>query len=43
MLGVTYDDIDDFLEGKDVDDKAAETIITSHHRTIHKRAVPIAP
>jgi len=43
VLGVSYDDIDDFLEGKDVDDKAAEIIITAHHRTIHKRAVPIAP
>ena len=43
VLGVTYDEIDDFLEGKPVDDKAAETIIATHRRTIHKRAVPIAP
>jgi NAD+ synthase len=42
-LGVTYDQIDDFLEGKPVDEKAAETIIATHRRTIHKRAVPIAP
>ena len=42
-LGVTYDQIDDFLEGKPVDDKAADTIIAFHRRTIHKRAVPIAP
>jgi NAD+ synthase len=41
-LGVSYDEIDDFLEGKDLDDKAAETIIRHHRRTIHKRAVPIA-
>jgi NAD+ synthase len=41
-LGVTYDEIDDFLEGKDIDDKAAEVIIRHHRRTIHKRAVPIA-
>ncbi|MEU4390587.1 ammonia-dependent NAD(+) synthetase [Kribbella sp. NPDC023855] len=43
VLGVTYDEIDDFLEGKQVSDKAAETIISYHRRTIHKRAVPIAP
>ena len=42
-LGVTYDEIDDFLEGKQVDEKAAETIIATHRRTIHKRAVPVAP
>jgi NAD+ synthase len=42
-LGVTYDDIDDFLEGERVNDKAAEIIIAFHRRTIHKRAVPIAP
>jgi NAD+ synthase len=42
-LGVTYDEIDDFLEGKQVDEKAAETIISTHRRTIHKRAMPIAP
>lgn len=42
-LGVTYDEIDDFLEGKKVDDRAAETIIATHRRTIHKRAVPVAP
>lgn len=43
VLGVAYDEIDDFLEGKQVSDKAAETIISYHRRTIHKRAVPIAP
>ncbi|WP_433013881.1 ammonia-dependent NAD(+) synthetase [Kribbella sp. CA-294648] len=43
VLGVTYDEIDDFLEGKQVSDKAAETIISYHRRTTHKRAVPIAP
>ncbi|MDX6292911.1 MAG: synthase [Kribbellaceae bacterium] len=43
VLGITYDEIDDFLEGKTVSDKAAETIISYHRRTLHKRAVPIAP
>ncbi|GAA1611948.1 ammonia-dependent NAD(+) synthetase [Kribbella sancticallisti] len=42
-LGVRYDEIDDFLEGKPVSDEAAETIIGHHRRTIHKRAMPIAP
>jgi NAD+ synthase len=42
-LGITYDEIDDFLEGKTVSDKAAETIVSYHRRTIHKRSVPIAP
>jgi NAD+ synthase len=41
-LGITYDEIDDFLEGKTVDDKAAETIINYHRRTMHKRALPLA-
>ncbi|QWF78391.1 ammonia-dependent NAD(+) synthetase [Amycolatopsis sp. CA-230715] len=39
-FGITYEDIDDFLEGKDVSDKAYETIISWHRRTVHKRAVP---
>lgn len=43
VLGVTYDEIDDFLEGKEIDKKAADTIIGFHRRTIHKRTVPIAP
>jgi len=43
VLGVTYDEIDDFLEGKQVSDQAAETIISYHRRTAHKRAVPITP
>jgi NAD+ synthase len=42
VLGVTYNQIDDFLEGHDVDEKAASTIIATHRRTAHKRAVPLA-
>ncbi|ADB29523.1 NAD+ synthetase [Kribbella flavida DSM 17836] len=41
VLGVSYDQIDSFLEGHDVDDQAAETIIATHRRTSHKRAMPI--
>ena len=42
VLGVTYDQIDDFLEGLEIDEKAAGTIIATHRRTTHKRAVPLA-
>jgi NAD+ synthase len=42
VLGVTYDEIDDFLEGREVDEKAAITIIATHRRTAHKRALPLA-
>ncbi len=42
VLGVTYDEIDDFLEGREVNDKAATTIIATHRRTAHKRTVPLA-
>jgi NAD+ synthase len=42
VLGVTYDEIDDFLEGREVDEKAASTIIATHRRTAHKRALPLA-
>lgn len=42
VLGVTYDEIDDFLEGHEVTEKAAATIIATHRRTAHKRAVPLA-
>ncbi|MDX2974251.1 ammonia-dependent NAD(+) synthetase [Kribbella solani] len=41
VLGVTYDEIDDFLEGLEIDEKAASTIIATHRRTAHKRAVPL--
>jgi NAD+ synthase len=42
-LGVTYDDIDDFLEGKPVDGRAFETIVHRYRLTDHKRQLPIAP
>ncbi|MFD1429524.1 ammonia-dependent NAD(+) synthetase [Lacticaseibacillus mingshuiensis] len=40
-LGVTYRQIDDYLEGKDIDVKAAETIEGWYQRTQHKRHLPI--
>ncbi|MER6343316.1 ammonia-dependent NAD(+) synthetase [Streptomyces sp. NPDC001595] len=42
-LGVTYDDIDDFLEGKPVAEPAFEAIVARYHLTEHKRQLPIAP
>lgn len=42
-LGVTYDDIDDFLEGKPVGEQAFDTIVRRYHLTEHKRQLPIAP
>ncbi|MFK0046398.1 ammonia-dependent NAD(+) synthetase [Streptomyces sp. NPDC090741] len=42
-LGVTYDDIDDFLEGKPVDERAFDTIVRRYRLTDHKRQLPVAP
>ncbi|MCP9946950.1 ammonia-dependent NAD(+) synthetase [Streptomyces somaliensis] len=42
-LGVTYDDIDDFLEGKPVDGRVRETIVNRYRLTDHKRRLPLAP
>lgn len=42
-LGVTYDAIDDYLEGKDVDPAVAEKIEERYRRTEHKRRVPVSP
>ncbi|MER8037768.1 ammonia-dependent NAD(+) synthetase [Streptomyces hydrogenans] len=42
-LGVTYDDIDDFLEGKPVSETAYASIVRRYDLTDHKRQLPIAP
>lgn len=42
-LGVTYDDIDDFLEGKPVGEDAFAAIVHRYRLTDHKRRLPIAP
>lgn len=39
-LGVKYDSIDDFLEGKEINDKDYETIINWYDKTEHKRVLP---
>jgi NAD+ synthase len=43
VFGVTYDQIDDYLEGWDVPPEVAETIESWYRRTAHKRALPAAP
>lgn len=40
-LGVTYDDIDNYLEGKDVSSTAIEKIEGWYKKTQHKRHLPI--
>ncbi|MDQ0964183.1 NAD+ synthase [Streptomyces sp. B4I13] len=42
-LGVAYDEIDDFLEGGTVTERAFRTIVDRYHLTDHKRRLPIAP
>ncbi len=42
-LGVRYDEIDDYLEGREVSSAAAEKIEGWYRRTQHKRHLPIAP
>src|SRR5699024_12600120 len=37
--GVKYDAIDDFLEGKDINDEDYETIINWYDKTQHKRVL----
>ena len=40
-LGVTYDQIDDYLEGKEIAETAAQTIESWYVKTEHKRHLPI--
>ncbi len=42
-LGVTYEEIDDYLEGKRIDDEAAKKIEAWYLKTQHKRHLPITP
>lgn len=42
-LGVSYHDIDDYLEGMTVSDKAAERIENWYLKTRHKRHLPVSP
>lgn len=42
-LGITYDQIDDYLEGKQIDAAAAENLEGKYLRSRHKRALPVTP
>jgi NAD+ synthase len=42
-FGVTYDQIDDFLEGKQIDYTARARILAIYLATAHKRSLPLAP
>ncbi len=42
-LGITYDQVDDFLEGKDVPLNVYDTIIAAWNKTAHKRYMPVSP
>ncbi|MDO5628078.1 MAG: ammonia-dependent NAD(+) synthetase [Mobilicoccus sp.] len=42
-LGVTYAEIDDYLEGREVSAEAETAITGWYHRTAHKRALPVTP
>ncbi|MFZ2177441.1 MAG: ammonia-dependent NAD(+) synthetase [Rhodococcus sp. (in: high G+C Gram-positive bacteria)] len=42
-LGVTYAQIDDYLEGKDVDDDVGKKLESMFLATRHKRTVPVTP
>ena len=42
-FGITYDEIDDFLEGKPVSENAYNVILKQYRATAHKRELPIDP
>ncbi|MGJ9403338.1 ammonia-dependent NAD(+) synthetase [Arthrobacter sp. KK5.5] len=41
-LGLSYEDIDDYLEGREIAPEAAERIEAMYLRTRHKRTVPVS-
>ncbi|CUX66891.1 NH(3)-dependent NAD(+) synthetase [Agrobacterium tumefaciens str. Kerr 14] len=43
VYGVTYDDIDNFLEGKAVTEPARQRILKTYLASGHKRALPVVP
>src|SRR5699024_7600363 len=42
-LGLSYDQIDDFLEGREIEAAAASALIEEYRRSGHKRRTPGAP
>ncbi len=43
VYGVTYAEIDDFLEGREIGDSALKRILTAYRSTAHKRSLPAGP
>ncbi|MFN7025627.1 MAG: ammonia-dependent NAD(+) synthetase [Pseudorhizobium sp.] len=41
--GVTYDEIDDFLENKTIASASRDRILATYRASAHKRAMPVAP
>ncbi len=42
-FGVTYEEIDDFLEGKAVSEHAFDIIVRTYRGSAHKRSLPVEP
>ncbi|WP_306233478.1 ammonia-dependent NAD(+) synthetase [Agrococcus beijingensis] len=42
-LGLSYEEIDAFLEGREVAPEVAQEIVSHYHRTEHKRRMPVGP
>ena len=42
-LGIRYAEIDDFLEGKTVDDSVSDALVARYRATEHKRQLPVSP
>lgn len=42
-FGVTYDEIDDFLEGKEISEQACDIILRTFRNSDHKRSLPRGP
>lgn len=42
-FGVSYEENDDFLEGKPVSERAYRVIVSTYSNTAHKRNLPITP
>lgn len=42
-FGVSYDEIDDFLEGKEISEESFNIIVSQYNKTTHKRIQPIGP
>lgn len=41
VYGVTYEQIDDFLEGRSIEAAAADRILSAYNASAHKRALPV--